>query len=412
MIIAFFGPSGSGKSTLLKEVKNFSEFSGKNVAIKKEDDFISIRLLRSLLGKKMFSDYKRIKFFEKNPTAQLTFFSFLVQLFYPLFVYIEFLCEYLYYEILFRREILMRDRYIYDYFVTFKDMLKIKNWLVELLYCGFPKPTLIFYLSIDENTSIKRNKNNVPNKITSKQSFHEQVLKTYSQIAKANDILTIDTSDSLETSVRKIKFHVEAWTKLSKIKSIAIIGLDGSGKSTLARGICDYANQLGVSCKVTHFYHDNLIFKFLKILGFFRSPTIGIPTNIKREKTSLWAFLTWIDSYIQYLFVKLIFGENLIIFDRFFYDYLVSFKYLNIKGLDILKKTVPFTSYNILLSCDPMIAFKRKPENTLDFFVSGSNNYKKIANEYNMRIIDSSSGDWDQVFRDFTKDIVRDNHEL
>lgn len=408
MIVALFGPSGSGKSTLLKKIKCFSEFADKNVAVKKEDDFISIRFLKSIFGHKPFSNYKKIKFFEKKPTGQYELFSFLVQFFYPFFVYIEFFFEYLYYEVFFRKKILLRDRYIYDYFVTFKDILKINSWIIRFFYISFPKPSLLFYLSIDKETALKRNKNNIPNKITTKESFHAGVLNTYEQMAQIKNILTIDNNKSLQKATLDLNFHISNRMAFTRIKSLAIIGLDGSGKSTLSNALCDYASQLNLKCKIVHFYHDNLLYKFLKNFGFFRDTDVMISTaRVKKDKTILWAFLTWIDSYVQYLYARLLYGRGLIIFDRYFYDYLVSFKYLNIKRISILKQTIPPIAYSIWVSCDPRIALGRKPENTLDFFVSGYYSYKELAQEYDMKIIDSTKGNWKKLFEEVLSSISK-----
>lgn len=414
MIVAFCGPSGSGKSTLLKEVKKFTIFSDKKVIIKREDNFLTIHLLRQIFGNKLFSDYKRVKFFEKKASFHLKIFSLFVSFFYPLFVYVEFLLEYLYYEVLFKEKVLMRDRYIYDYLVTFKTILKIYGKPMSFFYETFPHPSLIFFVDINKKTAIKRNKNNVSGKITSKESFQIDVLESYAKIAGGGEVLLIDNNKSLEHAVQKIKSYTTIYYALSKTRSIAIVGLDGSGKSTFAKTISTYANQLNIRCATIHFYHDNLLFKFLKLLGFFREDTYVIPkTNSKRKKTSLWAFLTWIDSYTQYLFALLCYRNNLIIFDRYFYDYLVTFHYLKIKGISLFKKTIPSVDYAFLFACDPKIALKRKPENTLDFFVSGSNSYNKIANEYNMQVIDTSSNNWSRVFEKFINHIARSKkHEL
>lgn len=411
MIVAFFGPSSSGKSTLLKEIKKKSFFSGKKTVLKREDDFITIFTLKRILGYKLFSDYKRVKFFEKKSTGSLKIFSLLVHFFYPILVYLEFFFEYLYYEILFKKKILMRERYIYDYLVTFKDILKISNRLLDFFYKMFPKPSLLFFVSINKETAMKRNKNNIPNKITAKESFQINVLKLYSEIAKAKNILTIDNNGPLKKSLEKIKFHICAQNKLLKIRSIAISGLDGSGKTALSRAICNYAAQLNVKCKVVHFYHDNMVYKFLKTLGFFKTSSDSIPKEfIKRKKTSLWAFLTWIDSYLQYLFAMIFFSKNLIIFDRYFYDYLITFKYHNVKGIQVFEKIIPPVGYKLLVACDPAVALKRKPENTVDFFVLGSKGYTQLAKTYNMKVIDSTSRTNEAIFKQFIYDIV--NNEL
>lgn len=399
MILSFCGPSGSGKSTLLKEVKKNAFFSDKKIYFRKEDDFIFIHLGKLLFGNKIFSDYKRVKFFEKKFSTRLSLFSILVTIFYPLLIYIEFLYEYLYYEIFFNRKILLRDRYIYDYLVTIKDILGIQNPLVESSFKAFPKPSLLFYVKIDRETALQRNKNNVSNKITAKQSFHTHILNSYDQIAKTKKILVLDNTKPLQESIKDMNRHINNWIKLSLIKTVAIIGLDGSGKSTLSVSLKEYLDQLNIDSAIVHFYHDNLLYKFLKILGFFSdSQNTTQKTIPSRSKPAIWGFLTWIDSYIQYAYARTRYNRRLIIFDRYFYDYLVSFKFLNIKGISILRKTIPSPTIAIWVACEPQTALRRKPENSLDFFVSGYESYKEIAKKYKMNIVDSTAGNWEEIF--------------
>lgn len=398
MIIAFSGTSGSGKSTLISEIQKSKILNDKDVAIKKEDSFVTIRLLKYLLGEKIFIRYKEEKLIKKRFTDILyKSFSALCYFLYPVVVYIEFLITYVWYELLFHKSILIADRYFYDYEVSFKNVFGVDNKFVNWLYAHTPKPYLAFLIDININTALSRNKNNFSGWITQSKSFHENVLMHYQTIAKKHNLLVIDNSGKLKVRVEQIKTYIRNKNKLLNVKRVAISGLDGAGKTTVANLLADYANSLNVKSVVAHFYHENLLYKFLILIGFYKlnkhSKSLYKKSRerSKRERQKrtpfMLAFLRFIDSYLQYLFFCFTNYNKLIIFDRFFYDYLVSFEYLSIRWRFLFRKWVPDIKYKFLLESPPLISYKRKPESVKDFFIECHQFYLKMAKEQNLRII-------------------------
>lgn len=416
MIISFSGTSGSGKSTIIAEIKKNGVFSGKKVIVKEEDSFVSIKLLKTILGDNIFSRYKEEKFFLKNFRGiRYRLFSILSYIFYPLVVYSEFLIEYIRFQILSKDTVLIGDRYIYDYAVTFKNILGIDNKFVQWLYGNPPKPYLSFLCDIDINTALKRNKNDIHGKITAKRSFHENVIKHYRDLAKQHALLVIDSSNNLDSSVKQVKNYLINKKKLLKITKIAICGLDGSGKTTIANMLTEYANSLNIKSKVVHFYHENLLFKLLRFIGYFR---IDEPQSLeykrRREHSArerikktpfILAFLRFFDSYIQYLFSQIINREKLVIFDRYFYDYLVSFEYLNIWGRSFFTKLIPSVEYKFLLESVPKTSYSRKPESVKEFFEECHSLYLSMAKKYNLKIIKTDNKKPDLILKDLIENI-------
>lgn len=416
MIISFSGTSGSGKSTIIAEIKKSGVFSGKKVIVKEEDSFVSIKLLKSIMGDNIFSKYKEEKFFKRSYNdIPYRFFSALSYFFYPLVVYIEFLIDYIKFQLLFKNTILITDRYIYDYEVSFKNVFGINNRVVKWFYNHPPKPYLSFLIEVDITTALKRNKNNIPGKITASRLFHENILSHYRKIAKQHNLLVIDSNNSLKDAVKHISAHIINKGKLLNAGNIAICGLDGTGKTTTANMLAKYATSLSIKSTVVHFYHENLLFKLLLLLGFLR---IDEPRDLQyrkrrehsareRLKTTpfILAFLRFFDSYMQHLFSQLVNRGKLVIFDRYFYDYLVSFEYLNIRWRSFFSKFIPPSEHKFLLESLPLTSYERKPESVKEFFVECHQIYLNMAKEQGITIIKTDNKNPDYVMKELIESI-------
>lgn len=384
MIIAFSGSSGSGKSTLINQVKKNKYFKDKKVIVKKEDDFVAIKIAKSIFGEKLFLDYKEDKFFPKKNNSKSEIFSGLVHIFYPLVIYLEFILDHILYEGIFKSRILIKDKYIYSYLITFKDILKIDSAFVRSLYSRFPKPHLIFYMDISLQTSLKRNKNKVKGKITSQRSFHSRIIKSYKKLANSVGMIKINTDNNLKTSLKNTVECIVNKDKLLKVSAISISGLDGSGKSTFASLFCKHVNDLGIKCKQVHFFHDNLVYKLFKRIGKEKSKVLTKAATFKDRKPLFWAFVTFTDSYIQYLYSMLTRKGGIVVFDRFFYDYLVSFGCMGIRSAPLYAKFIPTIDRKFLFLINPTLAHRRKPENTLKYFKQAGSDYLDVAREQDL----------------------------
>lgn len=423
MIIAICGPSGSGKSVLLEALRGFEYFSGKDVTTKQEDDFFFLRQVKRTGAEQLVSEYKEVVFFKRsNRSIYHRIFSFFVRFIYPCVIYLEFIFDYFYYEILFKNKILLKDRYIYDYIVTLRDNLGINNSLISFFFERFPRPSLLFFLSINLNTAMKRNKNNLRGKITASKSFQKRVLERYSQLALRTNAIKINTNSIIQHAYGTIRRYVLMRDSLAKLNRIAIIGLDGTGKTTTARMLEDTARLLNIKPIVVHFYHNSLLFQFLAWVGYYKikdqymgykdqkdltekSRSVSEATN-KKGKTLFWAILHYSDGLLQYLLAIIFFKDRLLIFDRFFYDFLVNFEFLKVERRDIFSKCVPHVDKTFLLLSKPLISYKRKPENTLDFFTTSERLYKKLAKIYNISIIDTTHKTPHEVFAELMDKIV------
>lgn len=399
MIIAFSGVSGSGKTTLINKLKKTQVFKGYIVYFKEEDQFVGMNLIKKILGENVFNEYKKEKFYKKKTDQfQTKIFGFISGFFYPLLVYFDFFCDYFYYEILFHDKILVRDRYIYDYWVTNNKILGYRNVLFNFLFESFPRPFLLFYVQISISEAIRRNKNKLSNMITISDSFHKNVVNGYEIIYIKKKIIRLNGEDKIENIFAAVTNNIKTKIKFTKIKTISISGLDGSGKSTLSKNLKNYLEKLGYKVKIVHFYHENIIYKVIKRTGLLdrklnnwtydksRKKSIEIK---KKGKSFVWAFMSYVDSYVQYVIYRLVYFNQVIVFDRFFYDYVVSFRYLKINRSEFLFNFIPKIDEKFLLNVSPTVAYKRKPENVFNFFDTSAREYLRMAKIYNLKIINA-----------------------
>ncbi|MBL7036438.1 hypothetical protein ISR94_01130 [Candidatus Microgenomates bacterium] len=403
MIIAFSGCSGSGKTTLIRKSLKHSVLKNKKLSVKKEDSFLFLKAAKLLLGKKHVSQYVEDKKVRKSTNNYYAFF-------YSLFIYIEFLIEYIFYQKIFKNKIIIRDRYVVDYLVTIRKNLELDSKFINFLYINFPKPTLSFFVDANEKDIIRRNKNYKSEGWTSSpQKFLKGVVDEYKKLTKKGYIYVAGLSQSV--------FYIRLALKLNKVKTISFSGVDGTGKTTLVKNFSDLLEKMNIKTKVVHFYHDNVIFKFLKKVKIIKPPVLddnyykktreNTKKVKKKGKNFIWALAHFTDSYIQYLVSLLFRGNRILLLDRYLYDYLVSFKYLNISGSSIFGNLISSPDIGVVVSISPKVAEKRKPENTIDFFEFCDKKYKHLAKKYNLLLLDANG----KNEKDLTESLVKKIYE-
>ena len=122
----------------------------------------------------------------------------------------------------------------------------------------------------------------------------------------------------------------------------------------------------------------------------------------ERLKTTpfILAALRFLDSYIQYLFFLAINSGKLMVFDRYFYDYLVSFEYLNIRWRFFFSKMIPPVKYTFLFESTPMTSYVRKPESVKEFYIESHDIYLTLAKKKNIRIIKTDTKNPDEILQE------------
>jgi len=416
VIIAFVGSSGSGKSTLIKKITKHPIFRNQKIYIHEEDSFLFLNLAKKIFGNELFRKYNRDKMSIKTKNGNRIF-SFFVYCLYPPIIYLEYFFLYVLYKVIFKKRVLLCDRYIYDYIITFKTNLKIDNRINSWLYLNFPRPDLTFFLDINSDTHSMRNKSNAERTLVFTKHFHKKVISNYKKIAKIKKLLTIDTSSSATRAIKDVVKHMENRKKLLVSKEVAICGLDGVGKTTICNLLNSYCISLNVPSKVLHFYHSNIILKILRKLRIFNEKPISKKKLIQiRNKNasrkerhqiinSILALIHFTDSYIQYLFFRAVYSKSIIIYDRYFYDYLISFQYFKVKWWNNFEKFIPRANNEFLIVNSPEVAYERKPEANWDFYDFEHSAYIKMAKKKNFTIINGKNKKPEVILNDILKNL-------
>jgi hypothetical protein len=176
--------------------------------------------------------------------------------------------------------------------------------------------------------------------------------------------------------------------------------LDGAGKSTTVENLSGQLEKLNLPFKIVHFYYNNLLLKAIRKFkphkdmsseSMQKSVKHELKTREKGTKSALWAALILLDSRLQYHWQTVRHPRSLLVFDRFFPDYCVSFDFIGAPyNRDKLLRHSPAVDKYFLLTGEPNILHDRKPEHTIEFFQQCHIKYEVLAKELDMEVIDTT----------------------
>lgn len=175
------------------------------------------------------------------------------------------------------------------------------------------------------------------------------------------------------------------------------MGNDGSGKTTIAKAIETKLKELGLDVEYhPGFNHTTLDF-LLKLFG--KNVNKTRKKFLKKEDKKLfvfkiWPFLVFFDCIVAYIKFKFIRRRKIVIFDRYFYDFLMSYEYLGYsnKAIRELFLSLPKPDIGFILDVSPEIAYKRKKEThdiDIDYYKVQKERYLKLAHTLGLKVIDT-----------------------
>ncbi|HJQ08776.1 MAG TPA: hypothetical protein VJ836_04835 [Candidatus Saccharimonadales bacterium] len=391
MIIALTGNDGSGKTTLGKMLARSLAAEYRPVAKLEEFDYPLIRMFRKLAGPtKTIQTQTETRQGSKQPLSLKLL---------PYIQWADSLLQTAKFKLFARHVTVIKDRCAYDYIATWRE-LGVTNRFVEFLYRLLPKPDVTFYMYVEPATSLAR-RSKQPEKNSGKGlNFYQLKTQLYDDIYRHNRIALVDNNGNAQQALAQIKALLATREKLTSVKSIALSGLDGAGKTTTSEQLSELLHQLNVGHVVVHFYYNYLILKLLGLLKK-KQPDDETARNLRSletekkhtesRKSKLWVMFVLSDAALQYAFYRLFAFRRLIVFDRFFHDYLVSFDFLKAPhNKQRLLHIFPKPDRYFLQIADYNVLHQRKPEHSPEFFAACYQKYQALARETGMIILDST----------------------
>lgn len=397
MIIAFSGNDGSGKSTLAGLLAADLEDKGRRVLVHEEFGYLPLRIMRRLAQRRT----KRVQSdLQKGASAQRSFgvMSYALVL--------SSAAQILWLRTFRRGQTVIKDRCVFDYLATARE-LGVNAPLLERLSRFAPKPDITFYISVEPEVAMhRRNSSDRPGNKTL--DFYQQKRKIYDRIYNESRIFRIyNDHEDPHLALTSINDVLETRDRIKRVKTIAISGLDGSGKSTTTAQLSEALSRLNLKSVVVHFYYQYLVLKVIQLLKR-QTP----PDELSRQKESvtkevqhlasgkskMWMAFVLFDAALQYMFYRTFMRKHIVVFDRYFHDYVVSFEFLKLKfPKERLLRFFPRPDRHFLQIADFRVLHQRKPEHTIEFFESCHRSYCELGENAGMIILDSTKSGAEEI---------------
>lgn len=183
--------------------------------------------------------------------------------------------------------------------------------------------------------------------------------------------------------------------------TICFSGMDGAGKSTQCHSLIRRFREIGVDVKSVHMLSHG------KTIGS-KSQSLPLMKQIHRKLRDLSgngiyrgikliAGLSYylIDSWGTYTVHKIKYSNNVVIYDRYFYDLLAIFacNFDRIPWWVIhFAKIFPQGNIIIIMEAHPEIAQQRKPEHSIEVLTRYHQVYRRLADTLKIKTINGTKG--------------------
>lgn len=390
MIVSISGVDGSGKTTLVESIRASLLEEGEKVFVFHEFKYLLPGFLIRSAGKGTL--------FKVNASPPSSRRSGFITRMIPYAVWVDLLFQHFYFRLFKRNVIVLRDRQAFDHLMTWKE-LGFSNWFVEALYRLLPRPDVAFFLDVDASEAYER-RSRQAGKMAKPRDFYVMKVELYRRYWDNRRMIRIDgdtkSDEALDTSLRFVHLR----KKFLRFRTIALSGIDGSGKSTTIHELSSLLRKMNIPVRILHFYFSYIPIKLVKLLvrGSGEDEKKRMKESVENEqkvaargKSRLWIWYVIGDALVQYWFVRIFFFRRLLVLDRYFDDFLVSFDFIGVPyDRDRLVSFFPRADRHFLQLADPEILYRRKPEHSLGFFKTCRNSYLDLARQNGWKVLDSS----------------------
>lgn len=182
---------------------------------------------------------------------------------------------------------------------------------------------------------------------------------------------------------------------------IAFMGNDGSGKTTviklLEKKLIEDGRKVIYVPGYDHLFLDRFKRWYQKLTGANLDRLHRLYDNTNKSKTNmlfyLWPYFVFIDCLCLWIRYRLQFWK-VVLFDRYFYDYVISFQHLGIKTWpeEFLFLHLPRPKNSFIIDVSAPIAYQRKKDTHkggLDYYKKQRTRYLWLAKRKNIPVINT-----------------------
>ncbi len=193
---------------------------------------------------------------------------------------------------------------------------------------------------------------------------------------------------------------------MSSAKIIALMGFDGTGKTTTLRLVEEELVRRGLTVVSVPGFEHLILGKVKKFFGASekqRQYDVGAGGGRGRLLFKLWPLAVYLECWLTFLYFKFFRSKEIIIFDRYFYDWLLSFEKLGYSsGLVrfLFLNCLPKPNLGLVFVTDPEIAYRRKKHDhadSLEEYEKQLTRYQDLARRQKFSMIDTSRTPVEQV---------------
>jgi thymidylate kinase len=181
---------------------------------------------------------------------------------------------------------------------------------------------------------------------------------------------------------------------------IAISGTDGSGKTTIAKSLTSLLAQKGYKT----IYHEEFRYTFLgSVLKWIYGDRLDDARDSylgRRGRRGLvyklWPYFLYVDCWVSYVKYGFLHRDKIVIFDRYFYDFIIAFDGLGDLNALIyrLYLALPKPYIGVLLSVPPEVSYERRkdeyPPKPFEWFVSWHERYINLNKRIKFLLVNSN----------------------
>lgn len=196
---------------------------------------------------------------------------------------------------------------------------------------------------------------------------------------------------------------------------VALMGFDGSGKTTACQLVETELRRRRFTVRsISGFEHLFLgevkkFFRVEKLQGLYDSGGSKGLRGWRSLVFKLWPLAVFAECWLSFIFFKFFQPAQVVLFDRYFHDWLISFEklgYSSSMARFLFLECLPKPDVGIVLVVDPQVAYERKKHDHTDLLAEYEkqlSRYQRLIRREKFKMIDTGKHSAEQVVQEVLK---------